>query len=381
MYRLLALLLLAPLPVSASDGDRQLAYSLLAVTQNRLPDALGALDQLTRTHPNFRLAQLIKGDLLLAHARPLRTLGDTGRSAREIEQLRLEARQRIRALTEPPPQNKVPNYLLSLPDNVRHVLVADASRSRLYVFENRDGRPALVDDLYVAIGKAGMGKEKEGDNRTPVGIYTVGQFKPSNRLPDLYGSGAWTLDYPNEWDRRLGRTGHGIWIHGSPSDTYSRGPQSSEGCVVLSNDDFDRLGRYVEAGKTPVVISEQIEWVAYDTLDARRAELATALDTWRDDWESRDVARLLSHYSPDFRNGQQPFAAFAAHKRRVNVGKTRIEVGLNRVGIKLYPDRPNLALVNFEQDYQSNNFSSRTIKRQFWSRVDGRWRIIHETTL
>ena len=27
---------------------------------------------------------------------------------------------------------------------------------------------------------------------------------------------------PNEWDKRHGRSGFGIWLHGTPSDTYSR---------------------------------------------------------------------------------------------------------------------------------------------------------------
>ena len=47
----------------------------------------------------------------------------------------------------------------------------------------------------------------------------------------------------------------------------------------------------------------------------------------------------------------------------------------------LYPERPDFALVSFVQDYQSNNLNDRTAKRQFWSRENGRWKIIHETSL
>jgi len=32
----------------------------------------------------------------------------------------------------------------------------------------------------------------------------------------LYGDGAFPLNYPNDWDRRLRRNGHGIWLHGVP---------------------------------------------------------------------------------------------------------------------------------------------------------------------
>jgi hypothetical protein len=246
MLRLfLALLLASPvLHAAGLDADRLLANSLLAISQSRMPEALTAVDQLTRQHPNFRLAQLVKGDLLLARAHPLQTLGNpSGARSADLEHLRDEARQRVRAVTDVLPSDKVPAYLLDLNDGYRHALVVDASRSRLYVYENRAGLPFRVADFYVTIGKAGAGKQKEGDNRTPIGIYTISGFKPASELSDFYGGGAFTLSYPNEWDARQGRNGHGIWIHGSPSNTYSRTPRASEGCVVLSNDDLTRIGR------------------------------------------------------------------------------------------------------------------------------------------
>lgn len=380
---LLALLLATPtLQAAGLDADRQLANSLLAISQSRMPEALTAVDKLTQQHPNFRLAQLVKGDLLLARAQPLQTLGNTGsaRSA-DLEQLRDEARQRVRALTDPLPNDKVPAYLLNLSDSYRHALVVDASRSRLYVYANRAGQPIRVADFYITIGKAGAGKQKEGDNRTPIGIYAISSFKPSRELTDFYGSGAFTLTYPNEWDTRQGRNGHGIWIHGSPSNTYSRTPRASEGCVVLANDDLSRLGQYIQIGRTPVIIAEQIEWIAPAALDARRSDLAAAIDQWRQDWESRDASRLLRHYSTAFRTGSQNLQAFAAGKHKVNAAKSWIKVGLDDISLMLYPERPDFALVSFVQDYQSNNLSDRTPKRQFWARENGRWKIIHETSL
>jgi murein L,D-transpeptidase YafK/predicted regulator of Ras-like GTPase activity (Roadblock/LC7/MglB family) len=383
MFRhLLALLLTtSALPAAAGvDADRQLANSLLAVSQSRMPEALSAVDQLTQQHPNFRLAQLVKGDLLLARAQPLQTLGNTGARGANLDQLRAEARQRVRALTDVT-GDKVPVYLLTLDSGYRHALVVDASRSRLYVFENRAGLPVRVADFYVTIGKAGPGKQKEGDNRTPIGIYTISGFKPARELTDFYGSGAYTLSYPNEWDARQGRDGHGIWIHGSPSDTYSRAPRASEGCVVLANDDLTRLGQYVQTGKTPVVIAAEIEWASPDAIDARRNELTAALDAWRKDWESLDTTRLLSHYHPGFRTGSQDLRAFGAAKQSVNAGKRWVRVGLGKLSVMLYPERPDFALVSFVQDYQSNNLNDRTVKRQFWSRENGRWTILHETAL
>ncbi len=382
-YLLFSLLLAAPVLQAAElDADRQLTNSLLAISQSRVPEALDTLDSLTQRHPNFRLAQLIKGDMLLARAQPLQTLGNpNGASSADLELLRDEARQRMRSVTDLQPTNKIPAYLLNLDDDYRHALVVDASRSRLYVYENRAGLPLRVADFYVTIGKAGAGKQKEGDNRTPVGIYSISGFKSSKELGDFYGSGAFTLSYPNEWDKRQGRSGHGIWIHGSPSNTYSRAPRASEGCVVLANDDLTRLGGYIKPGKTPVIIAEQVEWVTQDALDARRNDLAAALDQWRVDWESRDTARLLTHYSATFHNGEQNLSSFAANKNKVNADKAWIKIGLDKVSLLLYPERSDFALVSFVQNYRSNSLNDRTTKRQFWSRENGRWKIIHETSL
>ena len=123
----------------------------------------------------------------------------------------------------------------------------DSEKSRLYVFKNIDGAPQLVTDFYISGGKNGAEKEREGDQKTPIGVYTITSTMPKEKLSDFYGSGAFPLNFPNEWDKRLGKTGSGIWIHGTPSSTYSRPPRASDGCVVLTNEDFAAISKYVEA--------------------------------------------------------------------------------------------------------------------------------------
>jgi Uncharacterized protein conserved in bacteria len=378
----LGLALLSPLGRAASSGpDEMLAKSLIDISQNRVGKAQNILDQITATYPNFRLAQLVKGDMLLARSRQISMLGDTTGSRDALNGLRQEARQRVKTLSSPPPANEIPSYLLDLGDEARYALVVDTSRSRMYVFANRDGMPIRVADYYVTIGKAGPGKQKEGDNRTPVGIYHVSGFKSGKELGDFYGGGAFTLSYPNDWDEREGRSGHGIWIHGTPSNTYSRPPLSSEGCVVLANNDLRALGQYIEQGKTPVLITDKIDWEDADKLKASRDELTTAINQWRSDWESLNTPRLLDHYSRKFRSESQDFTQFADNKRRVNAGKSWVKVKLSKLSMMLYPEQPGLALVSFVQDYQSNNVSDRTHKKQYWRLENGHWKIIQETLI
>ena len=101
-----------------------------------------------------------------------------------------------------------------------------------------DGALKLQTDYYVSQGKLGVKKFREGDQKTPIGVYYVNGRIPGPKLPDFYGTGALPINYPNEWDRRNGRGGSGIWLHGTPSDNFSRPPLSSDGCVVLANPDL-----------------------------------------------------------------------------------------------------------------------------------------------
>src|SRR5258708_11690335 len=124
-------------------------------------------------------------------------------------------------------------------------------RARLYLYQNDSGRPLLVAGYYVRSGKNGPLKVREGDEKTPIGVYHVTARLPQQKLSDFYGSGAFPINYPNEWDRIQGRNGHGIWLHGTPSDTYSRPPRSSNGCVVPANSHLEPLARNLHVGLTP----------------------------------------------------------------------------------------------------------------------------------
>lgn len=381
--RLLPLIGLLALPAQADVGeaDRLFSNAMLEISQNKLDHALSSVNSLLERHPNFRLAQLIKGDLLLARARPISTLGNAPGAREQQAELREEAKARIQAINAPVNPDLIPQELLQVASETRYVIAVDASRARLYIFENTANGMRRAADFYVTVGKFGTGKNKEGDKRTPVGLYTITGFKPDSELEELYGIGAYPLSYPNEWDARNGRNGHGIWLHGVPRDTYSRPPKASDGCVVLSNDDLKNLGRYIKIGQTPVIIAPSLTWVDADLLQSARDELQQAVDRWRKDWESRDTARLLENYSRNFQSDGQGYQAFAESKRRVNAAKSWIKVDIERLSIYRQPGDKDMAILVFDQDYKSSNLSNVSRKRQYWQRENGRWRIIQETIL
>lgn len=366
---------------AASDSrttEVKLAKSLLDIKNNHLDLAMNEVDSLLRVNPNYKLAQLVKGDLLMAKAGAIASFGSASHaSGDKIQGLRDEARVRLQRAQAQPQTQHVPRYLWKLNAEQKYALVVDTSRSTMYIYENINGEPRYVADFYVTIGKLGTEKVSSGDQRTPIGVYFIRANLPKNQLSDMYGSGAFPLSYPNEWDKKNGRSGNGIWLHGTPSDTYSRPPRASNGCVVLGNNDLNRLAPYLQVGITPVIITNKMIWSdAQDQTD--RAALLHEIELWRRDWASLDTGAYLKHYAHNFTSENADYASWARQKKAVNAGKSWIKVSLADVSLFTYPDQPGMVVVDFEQDYSSSNLSNRMKKRQYWVKQNNHWEILYE---
>jgi murein L,D-transpeptidase YafK len=356
-----------------------LTNSLLAVRSSQLDIALRDIDRLIALQPDFKLAHLIKGDLLLAKARPLPGMGGSAtRADPGLHDLREEARLRLLGRLEEPKPGLLPKQILQLAPTQKYALLADASKARLYIFENVAGAPQLVRHFYMTVGRNGVEKRVEGDKKTPVGVYVISDQIPRSRLTDFYGAGAFPLNYPNEWDQTVGRTGHGIWLHGVPSDTYNRPPRASDGCVVLANPDLTEIAQYVQVGVTPVIISDKVEWVDRAAWQAQRKALLGKLEAWKGDWERQNSESFLAHYSPRFLFGEGK--AWADSKRRNIANKDWIKLDLTDLSLFLYPS-DDLAVATFTQEYDSNLFRNTSRKRMYLSQERGEWRIALERSL
>lgn len=362
--------------------EQQLVDALEKIRQDRIDEALPELRQLVNANPKFRLAQMVYADMLLSRSRPIHGFGDFPAATYEqIAALRDEAFARWQHYLHPPPEDHlhIPRALVKLSPQQSHAIVVDTSQSRLYLFENRNGVPVLIDDFYATIGKNGVNKYEEGDQKTPLGVYFVTGFIKPDELPDLYGDGAFPIDYPNAWDQRHGRTGYGIWLHGTPSYTYSRPPRDSDGCISLSNRDLKIIAPYMQSGRTPVVISNHVQWMDKADWQRRQSYYDKVVDQWRKDWESRNPDRYLSHYSPNYKGLGKDYDSWVQYKKRINSSKKYIEVDISDKSMFLYPGEDGLLVVTFKQDYKSNNIERKFVKRQYWrQQKDGTWQIVYE---
>lgn len=354
-------------------------YKLIGQAKTR--EALPLAERLVREHPNFQLAQLVYGDLLTAQLRPVRAMGDvpdtTAKAgAVQLAELRKESQLRLQALRERPAAGLIPSQLISLSAQNKHAIAIDASRSRLYLFENTATGLKLMADYYISVGKSGIEKTVEGDLRTPLGVYFVTSNLDPKSLRDFYGSGALPINYPNQLDIKRGKTGSGIWLHGTPPDQFSRAPLATDGCVVLANPDLERIIRTVRVRTTPVVIAQHLKWVAPQSIQADNKPFEEALKAWQSAKSSGDMTRLMNWYTPDFSsNGKtltQWTSALQAELKKLE-GR---QVELKDLSYLRWTDANDTMVVTFGELAQGAK--SGQTKRQYWMRQGGQWKIFFE---
>lgn len=354
-------------------------YRLIGASQLR--QALGKAESLVNDHPNFQLAQLVYGDLLTLQVRPVRAFGDVPAEearagAATLAELREESRMRLKALRERPPAGAIPSQFLALSPRNKHAIAVDASRSRLYLFKNGPDGLSLVSDYYISVGKSGIEKAAEGDARTPLGVYFITSNLDPKTLRDFYGIGALPINYPNVLDSKRGKTGRGIWLHGTPPNQFARAPQATDGCVVLANPDLDRLIRTVEVRTTPVVIAPKLDWVAPHNVRAVGKPFEEALTAWRNARSSGNLDQLLGFYTADFNSHGKPLTEWMPTLRgELNKVRGR-NLELKDLSYLRWTDTAaDTMVVTFDEIADGTRTGT---KRQYWLRQGDQWKIFYE---
>jgi len=360
-------------------AENLLVKSLLEITQGKNQQALNTVDELIQKIPNFKLAYLVRGDLLMAQAQHLQSFGNANvNQADAVKDLQAEARVRIERYLSNENLDKLPDLLLAPNQQQSHLIVVDTDKSRLYLYKNNGDSLTYVADYYVTVGKNGVGKQTEGDKRTPIGVYFA-KPKLTQPLADMYGNGAYPLNYPNEWDVQHNRSGSGIWLHGTPSSTYSRPPNASDGCVVLTNQDLNTIAPILQTGKTPVIIANNLKWIDADNSTTDKQTLEVAMNSWLSDWKSQNTPKYLSHYSRAFSSDGINFQQWSDHKFTVQASKPKVDIALSNISMFAYPDADKkLVVVDFTQDFKSPTLSNKMQKRQYWIQENNTWKIIYE---
>lgn len=354
---------------TSDEYEPRLLRATANIVAGQWSAGLKALKALTQDYPESRVGHLMRSDLLLALAGRVRSLPELSDRSSETraqelrEQLRLRWQHAIGSREVK--ANRVPAKLVKVSLENTVVLYVDLPAARLHVFRQIHGELQRLADFYVTVGRQGYGKEREGDLKTPVGVYRINGYIPKSQLEARYGSGALTTNYPNPLDQQLRRTGYGIWLHGTEPGWINRAPRASEGCITLSNADFGNLYHLLGAAdELPIIIDDTPDWISPAELQRLRANLLA-----------------IVHGDPQLASQQQIEPSSAAitvglaKTSRHDLPEARPKSGgLEFTEIFIYPG-PKTQLVTRATKLKGSGETD--IVEQYWVKEDnGQWRIV-----
>ena len=274
----------------------------------------------------------------------------------------------------------VPAWVLRLPESTPTVFIAETSESSFHRFDRAGDGVVKVRQDYMSIGQGGTGKERAGDQRTPLGIYFVTEQLDTTRLHDKYGVTAFPLDYPNAWDRRNGRTGDGIWVHGVDPRGGIRPPLDTDGCIALPNERLLALEAHFEANITPVLIATELILVEPGQVTELRAGLESAVMHWATDLEKGDMVAWLSAYDDTFQHWGMDKEAWSAFSMETVGQRPITAVDVSDLLLLADPLEDGLYLSRFRLEVSEGDAQTTiTRRRMYWRRSEsGAFRIVAE---
>lgn len=259
-------------------------------------------------------------------------------------------------------------------ESVNSLLQCNKERSKLSFFKrDAEGEFVLQNTFNAYTGKLDGDKRREGDLKTPVGVYHL--TEKLDQLDPFYGPLAFVTSYPNFYDRLQGKNGSGIWIHGLP-DNAEREPYT-RGCIAIENSDITCMSEKLSLENSIVIIEPKEE--APVTLDTM-ASLLAELFSWRYTWLYNDLTAYLDFYADDFqRYDGMNKKRFKAYKRQVFAYNDKKQIDFRSLNIIPYPSSErNLFLIWFKETYLSNRVNFQGNKSLIVRLNNGKMKIVAE---
>ncbi len=240
-------------------------------------------------------------------------------------------------------------------------LFVNKEKNELSVRSLSDGK--IVYKTYRAISGTNPGdKEKEGDKKTPEGIYFIKRRIPQKVLASLHGAAAFELNYPNPVDSIMNRKGSGIWIHGVDNEDRMSKRFDTRGCVALGNRDVLDLAKRLVSSYVPVVIVANDKQEMQSGWADPSGPWGQRVQAWGRAWASKDADQYLSFYDKQFYAHRMNFDRWSSYKRRLAKNYKSISVKIDQIQVLTHG---KYAVAIFNQKYKSNRFDSSGVKRLY----------------
>jgi murein L,D-transpeptidase YafK len=233
-------------------------------------------------------------------------------------------------------------------------LICDKNSSTLTIYKQDENKTYIKKKVYDAFtGKVNGDKQREGDLKTPVGIYQINdRLSKETKLDPFYGPLAFVTSYPNLYDKIRGKNGSGIWLHGLPINQDR--DDFTKGCIAIDNKSIECLDRNIKMDKTAIVIyPNKPNFTSKEKLSA----ILSQLYDWRFSWIYSDIDKYLSYYAEDFtRFDGMKIDTFKKYKTRVFNKDEKKTIIFSDISVIAYPASENVYQVTFKEYYKSKTF-------------------------
>lgn len=280
----------------------------------------------------------------------------------------------------------LPSNILMMDEKyAHHVVLVEKATHKLHLYENNGTTPRLVKTFSTATGKFKGDKAATGDHKTPEGIYTFYDFlskaellKRHGKYAEIYGSGAFPMDYPNFIDNREGKTGSGIWLHSTDDDARISKGLDSKGCVVVQNQDLKDISQYIELNHTPIIVVQDVFFLSQSTWERNRKDISDVVNRWSKAWQEKDFDTYIKSYDSHlfYDKSKGHYSAYRTYKQAVFSRPDLPSIKLDFISIMATEE---YAVVHLQQDYKSaiiNDIGKKTLYLKKDANYD--WKIVGE---
>lgn len=191
-------------------------------------------------------------------------------------------------------ENLISNIINISADSTGYIFVVDKTHQKMLMMKSdAPGALKIVNEYKITTGRRNGDKEREGDLKTPEGIYYINGRVPDSKLTAKFGPIAFTIDYPNFVDRLHKRNGSNIWIHGRDEAIKDF---ITEGCVSMENGQILSLRKYISINQTPVIILDNLSAYSVDQKSYKSTvdRWSEFTDGWAQSWDSGDITAYCS---------------------------------------------------------------------------------------
>lgn len=229
-------------------------------------------------------------------------------------------------------------------------ILVDKKTNALKIMHSSDLKFSAVKTYRTTLGLVPGDKEKEGDKKTPEGIYFFEEVLRPPRIAKKYGRMAITMNYPNAWDRFKKRTGSGIWLHATDEPQRMEKDLDSLGCVVVKDEEIEDIAASIRYRVSPIIIYEDFEAQKDIMSEERLASLKARVEDWARSWAAKDLDRYMSFYHPAFSSNGMNLNQWREYKASLNKRYHQITVDISRLYVFAHP-KYDVAI--FNQVYES----------------------------